>query len=163
MKLVVTGGAGFIGSALIRELIAQTNHVVTNVDKLTYAANLASLANVEGDSRYRFVQGDVCDQALMAQLLREFEPDAVVHLAAETHVDRSIDGSAAFIQTNVVGTHTLLEVARRYWADLDPRDNAAFRFHQISTDEVFGDLPSGVRAKEDAPPLANELLRQPSK
>ena len=140
---LVTGGAGFIGSAVVRELIDNTQHRVINLDKLTYAGNLESLASVEGNERYTFVQADICDAPAMQQLFEQHQPDVVMHLAAESHVDRSIDGPAEFIQTNVVGTAVLLEAARAYWKTLQQQDAAkaeAFRFHHISTDEVYGDL-----------------------
>jgi dTDP-glucose 4,6-dehydratase len=146
MKYLVTGGAGFIGSAVIRYLIQHTTHHVINLDKLTYAGNLDSLVDVSKDVRYQFEQGDICDQALLERVFDEHQPDAVMHLAAESHVDRSIDGPAAFIQTNIVGTSTLLEVARAYWQALSTERKAKFRFHHISTDEVYGDLegPEGL-------------------
>ncbi|NYT74341.1 dTDP-glucose 4,6-dehydratase [Halomonas sp. QX-2] len=140
---LITGGAGFIGSAVVRELIQNSAHHVVNVDKLTYAGNLESLANVETNERYTFVQADICDANAMQQLFEKYQPDVVMHLAAESHVDRSIDGPAEFIQTNVVGTAVLLEAARSYWKVLQEQDSAkaeAFRFHHISTDEVYGDL-----------------------
>ncbi|RVT94958.1 dTDP-glucose 4,6-dehydratase [Sphingomonas crocodyli] len=140
MRILITGGAGFIGSALIRHLIAESGHELLNLDKLTYAAPPGSLATVEGDARYRFVQGDICDAALVAQLFAEFRPQIVAHLAAESHVDRSIDGPADFIRTNVVGTFTMLQQALAYWQGLGAAEKAAFRFHHISTDEVFGSL-----------------------
>ncbi|HEY9459220.1 MAG TPA: dTDP-glucose 4,6-dehydratase [Paralcaligenes sp.] len=140
MKILVTGGAGFIGSALVRHVIADTGDAVVNVDKLTYAGNLESLADVAGSSRYAFEQVDICDAGEVARVFAQHQPDSVMHLAAETHVDRSIDGPEAFIQTNVVGTFTLLEAARRYWLALDDKRRTAFRFHHISTDEVYGDL-----------------------
>jgi dTDP-glucose 4,6-dehydratase len=140
MKILVTGGNGFIGSALVRHLIADTGHAVLNLDKLTYAATEASVAAVAGDPRYRFQQGDINDRSLLTQLFTDFRPDAVMHLAAESHVDRSIDGPAEFIETNVDGTGTLLEAARDYWSALDGDAKQAFRFLHISTDEVYGDL-----------------------
>lgn len=140
MKILITGGAGFIGSALIRHLMDNTQHSVLNVDKLTYAGNLESLESVLTNSRYQFAQVDICDGAKIRALFTDFQPDAVMHLAAESHVDRSIDSPAAFIETNIVGTYTLLEAARNYWENLENDKKAAFRFHHISTDEVFGDL-----------------------
>nr|WP_059392806.1 dTDP-glucose 4,6-dehydratase [Pseudomonas toyotomiensis] len=140
MRILITGGAGFIGSALIRHLIQSTEHEVLNLDKLTYAGNLESLAPVDDNPRYRFVQADIADSPVVAQALAEFQPDAIMHLAAESHVDRSIDGPAAFIQTNIVGTYSLLESTRAYWLGLSAERKAAFRFHHISTDEVYGDL-----------------------
>ena len=139
-NILVTGGAGFIGCAVVRHLINNTDHTVVNIDKLTYAGNLESLASVSGSTRYHFVHADICDRQTMAQTFAEFQPDLVMHLAAESHVDRSIDGPAEFIQTNVVGTCTLLEVARAYWSELSADRKVAFRFHHISTDEVYGDL-----------------------
>jgi dTDP-glucose 4,6-dehydratase len=140
VRILITGGAGFIGSALIRHLLNHTEHQVLNLDKLTYAGNLESLASVADHPRYRFVQADIADSATVSQALAEFQPDAIMHLAAESHVDRSIDGPAAFIQTNIVGTYALLEATRSYWSQLEPARKAAFRFHHISTDEVYGDL-----------------------
>lgn len=140
MRILVTGGAGFIGSAVVRHLINDTPHEVANVDKLTYAGNLESLASVADSPRYRFHQVDICDGPALAKVFAEFRPTAVMHLAAESHVDRSIDGPAAFIETNVVGTYTLLEAARAYWNTLPAAEKDAFRFHHISTDEVYGDL-----------------------
>ncbi|MCH8536369.1 MAG: dTDP-glucose 4,6-dehydratase [Alkalimonas sp.] len=139
-RILVTGGAGFIGSALIRYLINETPHQVLNVDKLTYAGNLASLKEIEQSERYQFAQTDICDQAAMLQLMQAFQPTIVMHLAAESHVDRSIDGPADFIQTNIVGTYSLLEAARQYWLSLNDVLKASFRFHHVSTDEVYGDL-----------------------
>lgn len=140
MKILITGGAGFIGSAVVRHVIGQTADSVVNVDKLTYAGNLESLASVADHPRYAFEQVDICDRAELDRVFRVHQPDAVMHLAAESHVDRSIDGPAAFIQTNIVGTYTLLEAARQYWLGLDDVRKTAFRFHHISTDEVYGDL-----------------------
>ena len=140
MRLIVTGGAGFIGSAVIRYLMTTTDTVVMNIDKLTYAGNLDSLLPVSNNSRYHFAQVDIVDAAALQQLFLEFQPDAVMHLAAESHVDRSIDGPAEFIQTNIVGTYTLLETTRRYWQGLDNAAQQRFRFHHVSTDEVYGSL-----------------------
>ena len=139
-KILVTGGAGFIGSAVVRHIIANTQDSVVNVDKLTYAGNLESLESVENNPRYAFEQVDICDAKALARVFEQHQPDAVMHLAAESHVDRSIDGPAAFIETNIVGTYTLLEAARAYWNGLSDEKKAAFRFHHISTDEVYGDL-----------------------
>ncbi|SEJ25883.1 dTDP-glucose 4,6-dehydratase [Pseudomonas linyingensis] len=139
-RILVTGGAGFIGSAVVRHLILNTPYEVANLDKLTYAGNLESLATVADSPRYRFYQVDICDAAALDRVFAEFRPDGVMHLAAESHVDRSIDGPSDFIQTNIVGTYTLLEAARRYWNGLAPKVKEAFRFHHISTDEVYGDL-----------------------
>lgn len=140
MRILVTGGAGFIGSALVRHLIDNTDHEVLNLDKLTYAGNLESLQRISADSRYEFVQADIVDQAAVSAVLRRFQPQAIMHLAAESHVDRSIDGPADFIQTNIVGTYSLLEATRQYWYTLDEQARASFRLHHISTDEVYGDL-----------------------
>ncbi|MGL5532675.1 MAG: GDP-mannose 4,6-dehydratase, partial [Plesiomonas shigelloides] len=141
MKILVTGGAGFIGSAVVRHIIRDTQDSVINLDKLTYAGNLESLADVSTSERYAFEQVDICNRAELDRVFALHQPDAVMHLAAESHVDRSITGPADFIETNIVGTYMLLEAARAYWNGLhDPR-KAAFRFHHISTDEVYGDLP----------------------
>ncbi|WP_020158925.1 dTDP-glucose 4,6-dehydratase [Methylobacter marinus] len=140
MKILITGGAGFIGSALVRYLINETEHSVINVDKLTYAGNLESLKSIEANPRYRFEQVDICDAANIEQLFQHYQPDAIMHLAAESHVDRSIDGPAAFIQANIIGTYTLLEAARKHWQALTDTKKQAFRFHHISTDEVYGAL-----------------------
>ena len=179
MNFLVTGGAGFIGSAVIRFLIEETDHKVLNLDKLTYAGNLESLLDVSDNSRYQFVQGDVCDRSLVSKLFSEFKPDIVTHLAAESHVDRSIDGPAEFIQTNIVGTSVTLECAREYWKQLpslrggkadeaiqiDVMDRhgasrfamtlgttkESFCFHHISTDEVYGSLDdTGLFTEETA-------------
>ena len=138
--IFVTGGAGFIGSALVRYLINETDNKVVNFDKLTYAGNLESLKSVEGNVRYNFIQGDICDKENVDAVLEQFQPDFIMHLAAESHVDRSIDGPGEFIETNVVGTYSLLEAARRYYFSLDDNKKDIFRFHHISTDEVYGDL-----------------------
>ncbi|EGR9009275.1 dTDP-glucose 4,6-dehydratase [Vibrio vulnificus] len=140
MKILVTGGAGFIGSAVVRHIINDTQDNVVNLDKLTYAGNLESLASVAYSDRYAFEQVDICDRAELDRVFSVHQPDAVMHLAAESHVDRSIDGPAAFIETNIVGTYSLLEAARSYWNSLPCERKAAFRFHHISTDEVYGDL-----------------------
>ena len=140
MKILVTGGAGFIGSAVVRYIIEHTENEVLNLDKLTYAGNLESLKAVDHSSRYQFQQADICDAEAVTEIFKHFQPDVVMHLAAESHVDRSIDGPAAFIQTNILGTYTLLEVARQYWLGLEPNKKANFKFHHISTDEVYGDL-----------------------
>ncbi|WHP31208.1 dTDP-glucose 4,6-dehydratase [Trabulsiella odontotermitis] len=139
-KILVTGGAGFIGSAVVRHIINETSDSVVVVDKLTYAGNLASLAPVAADPRFAFEQVDICDRSELDRVFAAHQPDLVMHLAAESHVDRSIDGPAAFIETNVVGTYTLLEAARLYWNALPEAKKLAFRFHHISTDEVYGDL-----------------------
>lgn len=140
MKILVTGGAGFIGSAVIRYILTHTDDSVVNLDKLTYAGNLESLASVSHHPRYAFEQADICERAALEEIFVTHRPDAVMHLAAESHVDRSIDGPSAFIQTNVVGTYTLLEVSRSYWQGLGAIEKNQFRFHHVSTDEVFGDL-----------------------
>ncbi|KJY86171.1 dTDP-glucose 4,6-dehydratase [Vibrio neptunius] len=140
MKILVTGGAGFIGSAVIRHIIQNTQDEVVNVDKLTYAGNLESLDKVVDSKRYSFEQVDICDASEMKRIFEKHQPNAIMHLAAESHVDRSIDGPAAFIETNIMGTYTLLEAARTYWGQLDDQGQSKFRFHHISTDEVYGDL-----------------------
>lgn len=140
MNILVTGGAGFIGSAVIRHIIKNTNNQVLNIDKLTYAGNLESLDEVEDSPNYNFKQIDICDAVAIEQVFNEFQPDLIMHLAAESHVDRSIDGPAEFINTNIVGTYILLEAARKYWQKLDNNKKSTFRFHHISTDEVYGDL-----------------------
>ena len=152
MKLLVTGGAGFIGSAVVRLAIAQGHQVVV-LDALTYAACLDNLAPVSDSDKYRFVEGDICDRALLDQVLGDHRPEAVMHLAAESHVDRSIDGPGAFIETNITGTYTLLEAARCYWCDSDK--SASFRFHHISTDEVFGSLGKTGHFTEETPYAPN--------
>lgn len=138
--ILVTGGAGFIGSAVIRHIINNTLDTVINIDKLTYAGNLESLISVENDDRYHFEQVDICDGKEISRIFEKFKPDAIMHLAAESHVDRSIDGPAAFIETNIVGTYVLLDAAKVYWQSLSEDKKNSFRFHHISTDEVYGDL-----------------------
>ncbi|PKG82232.1 dTDP-glucose 4,6-dehydratase [Colwellia sp. 75C3] len=140
MKFLVTGGAGFIGSAVIRYIIKNTRHSVINVDKLTYAGNLESLESVSNNCRYIFEEVDICDRNVLERVFVEHQPDVVMHLAAESHVDRSIDGPSAFIETNIVGTYRLLEATRQYWQSLCEENKSKFRFHHISTDEVYGDL-----------------------
>ncbi|MEW5838776.1 MAG: dTDP-glucose 4,6-dehydratase [Pseudomonadota bacterium] len=149
--ILITGGAGFIGSAVVRHMIQNTVHHVVNVDCLTYAGNQDSVAMVAGDSRYTFEQVDICDAAEVARLFMQHQPDGVMHLAAESHVDRSIDGPAAFIQTNIFGTYTLLDAAKKYWSGLGSEKKAAFRFHHISTDEVYGTLGETGLFTEETP------------
>ena len=151
MRIFVTGGAGFIGSALVRHLIEDTEHEVLNFDKLTYAGTLSTVSQVAGSNRYRFVQGDICDAEAVRAAIAAFEPDIVTHLAAESHVDRSIDGPGAFVQTNVVGTYTMLAEARAYWLGLGEEARTAFRFHHISTDEVYGSLGDTGLFTEETP------------
>ncbi len=148
--IFVTGGAGFIGSAVVRQFIAETDVQVVNIDKLTYAGNLATLAEAQDDPRHCFEQVDICDATAIAALFDQYQPDAIMHLAAESHVDRSIDGPADFIQSNIVGTYTLLEAARAYWNGLRGTKREAFRFHHISTDEVFGSLGAEGFFREDS-------------
>ncbi|MDC5804556.1 dTDP-glucose 4,6-dehydratase [Vibrio europaeus] len=154
MKILVTGGAGFIGSAVVRYIIRNTQNYVVNVDKLTYAGNLDSLQPVESSERYFFEQVDICNKAELERVFQEHKPDAVMHLAAESHVDRSIDGPSDFIQTNIVGTCTLLETARSYWSQLEPDKKRTFKFHHISTDEVYGDLEGTNDLFTEATPYA---------
>lgn len=140
MNIIVTGGAGFIGSAVIRHIIKNTEHNVLNLDKITYAGNLNNLISIEKDKRYQFSKIDICDRDIVSKTINEFQPEVIMHLAAESHVDRSIEGPSDFIQTNIIGTYTLLEAARTYWMALDFQKREKFRFHHISTDEVYGDL-----------------------
>ncbi|MFM4828522.1 dTDP-glucose 4,6-dehydratase [Aeromonas rivipollensis] len=157
MKILVTGGAGFIGSAVVRHIIGHTQDSVVNLDKLTYAGNLESLGDVSGSERYAFEQVDICNRAELDRVFAQHQPDAVMHLAAESHVDRSITGPADFIETNIVGTYLLLEAARTYWNGLNEPRKAAFRFHHISTDEVYGDLPHPDEVGQGEPlPLFTE-------
>jgi dTDP-glucose 4,6-dehydratase len=149
MKILVTGGAGFIGSAVVRHIIENTNDSVINVDKLTYAGNLESLTGISNNECYTFEQVDICNRTELDRVFNTHKPDAVMHLAAESHVDRSITGPAEFIQTNIVGTYNLLEAAREYWNTLESSAKIAFRFHHISTDEVYGDLPHPADVKSD--------------
>ena len=151
MRILVTGGAGFIGSALVRYLVSEIGAEVLNVDKLTYAGNLASLNSIESAPNYRFLQADICDRAKMQEAFGTFRPDTVIHLAAESHVDRSISGAADFVQTNVVGTFTLLDAARHYWDGLDATRKSAFRFLHVSTDEVYGSLGDEGLFEETTP------------
>jgi dTDP-glucose 4,6-dehydratase len=153
-RILVTGGAGFIGSALVRRIVRETGHVACVFDKLTYAGNFSSLSPVARDPRFQFVRGDICDAAAVAAVLKQFQPDAVMHLAAESHVDRSIEGPGAFVQTNVVGTYVMLHATHDYWRSLtgSARDN--FRFHHISTDEVFGSLGATDAAFNEHTPYA---------
>lgn len=160
--ILVTGGAGFIGSAVIRHIINDTQFKVINVDKLTYAGNLESLEEIAANDRYSFEQIDICNSVEIKAVLEQYQPDIIMHLAAESHVDRSIDGPGEFIQTNIVGTYNLLEQARDYWSQLQSAKKAEFRFHHISTDEVYGGLPhpddldSSLMAEGDALPLFTE-------
>lgn len=151
MKIIVTGGAGFIGSELVRQLINETSHEVVVLDALTYAGNLDSLAPVAENSNYRFVQADICDSVAIPQLLSEVQPDVIMHLAAESHVDRSIDGPGEFIETNIVGTANLLQATLAYWKTLSSEQKQAFRFHHISTDEVYGTLGDTGLFTEETP------------
>lgn len=167
MKILVTGGAGFIGSAVVRHIISNTQDSIINVDKLTYAGNLESLVSIESSDRYVFEQVDICDRAELDRVFKRYQPDAVMHLAAESHVDRSITGPSDFIQTNIVGTYTLLEATRAYWNTLADDTKKAFRFHHISTDEVYGDLPhpdeqDGQSCNEALPLFTEETSYAPS-
>lgn len=154
-KILVTGGAGFIGSAVVRQFIAETDVTVINVDKLTYAGNLDSLPGLMGHSRHVFERVDICDAKEVARVYSQHQPDGVMHLAAESHVDRSIDGPAAFIETNILGTYTLLEAARGYWSSLPQERRDGFRFHHISTDEVYGSLGESGLFTEETPYAPN--------
>ena len=154
MKILVTGGAGFIGSAVIRHIIANTTDYVVNLDVLTYAGNLESLGRVSSNGRYIFEKVDICNRSEVDRVLNEHQPDRIMHLAAESHVDRSIDGPAMFIETNIVGTYTLLEAARYYWQGLNTKRKEDFRFHHISTDEVYGDLEGPEDLFTEATPYA---------
>lgn len=151
MRVIVTGGAGFIGSAVVRELVRRRTELVVNVDKLTYAGNLDSVAEVASSPSYVFEQVDICDGAALQRIFEVYRPDSLIHLAAESHVDRSIDGPSVFIQTNVVGTFTLLQQARRHWMTLGPEERNRFRFVHVSTDEVFGSLGRSGRFTETTP------------
>lgn len=154
MKILITGGAGFVGSAVTRYIISRTQHSVINVDKLTYAGNLESLTSVSESPRYSFEQVDICNRAELNRVFLQHQPDAVMHLAAESHVDRSIDGPAAFIETNIIGTYQLLEVTREYWKGLDDKGKSIFRFHHISTDEVYGNLDEAEDLFTETTPYA---------
>lgn len=154
MKILITGGAGFIGSAVVRYIINSTQDEVLNIDKLTYAGNLESLESIQDNPRYGFEQIDICDKAAVETAFQTFKPDLVMHLAAESHVDRSIDGPAEFIHTNIVGTYTLLEVARQYWSSLEESKKHQFKFHHISTDEVYGDLENTTDLFTETTPYA---------
>ncbi len=154
MNILVTGGAGFIGSALCRHLAADPANRVVNVDKLTYAGNLTSLSSISGQPNYRFVRADICDEAVIGEALRTEAIDCVIHLAAETHVDRSIDGPGSFVETNIVGTYRLLQAVLKYWRGLPAPAADRFRFHHVSTDEVFGDLPFDDSTFHEATPYA---------
>lgn len=156
LKILITGGAGFIGSAVVRHLINNTTHEVACLDKLTYAGNLQSLESVSSSERYSFYRVDICDAEALKRVFAEFQPTHVMHLAAESHVDRSIDGPAEFMRTNIIGTYTLLEAARAYWNQLPESKKQAFRFHHVSTDEVYGDLPH----PDENPQATNHLFTE---
>lgn len=162
IRILLTGGAGFIGSAVVRHLIQNTRYEVANLDKLTYAGNLESLASIAESPRYHFFSVDICDAQSLDRVFTEFQPDAVMHLAAESHVDRSIDSPADFIQTNIVGTYVLLEAVRRYWSGLLPEIKQSFRFHHVSTDEVYGDLEGTDSLFTETTPYApSSPIRRP--
>ena len=146
MRILITGGAGFIGSALVRHIISDTEHQVINIDKLSYAGNCESIGSIKDASRYIFEKVDICDVAQIDRVFNEHQPDVIMHLAAETHVDRSIINASDFINTNIFGTYVLLEQSRKYWDGLTSFRKRAFKFHHISTDEVYGDLPFGVKS-----------------
>ena len=162
MKILVTGGAGFIGSAVIRHILNNKQDSVVNLDKLTYAGNLESLKSVDNNDRYKFECVDICDRVALDRVFAQYKPDAVMHLAAESHVDRSISGPAEFIQTNIVGTYNLLEAAREYWNTLNNNAKKSFRFHHISTDEVYGDLPHPDEQDGELPLFTEETSYAPS-
>jgi dTDP-glucose 4,6-dehydratase len=156
MTLLVTGGAGFIGSNFVLDWLKQSDEKIVNLDALTYAGNLENLSSLRGDARHLFVHGDICDRALVDRLLAEQRPRALIHFAAESHVDRSISGPGAFMRTNIEGTYTLLEAARAYWSTLEDEARPGFRFHHVSTDEVYGSLAT------DAPPFAEDHCYEPN-
>ncbi|AXF76370.1 dTDP-glucose 4,6-dehydratase [Erwinia tracheiphila] len=162
MKILITGGAGFIGSAVVRHIIQHTQDSVINVDKLTYAGNLESIKDASNSERYHFEKLDICDTDALLNVMNRLRPDAIMHLAAESHVDRSITGPADFVQTNVVGTYSLLEATRQYWNTLDDTKKQAFRFHHISTDEVYGDLPHPDEMSGDLPLFTETTPYDPS-
>ncbi len=163
MKILITGGAGFIGSAVVRHLIENTSHQVMNIDKLTYAGNLASLECVSDDDRYSFEQVDITNRIGIERVFSKYQPDAVMHLAAESHVDRSIDGPAAFIETNVIGTYVLLDVARHYFSALSDTRRKQFRFIHVSTDEVYGDLSPQAKPFTETSPINPRVLTRHQK